>query len=193
MKRLLAALAAAGIALTGAAGADATVIEAHWSERLDYANRDGFVRLYVSKIQITRTAWKAWVGLTNNSKMVVGLSARLDRPAPALPFVYWAGPGVWWSTYESQTNGFEGTGTALTHSARAQVKPAYPMSLGPHKSWFGTFRGATAKVPKDRLLRIGFGTLDYPQRGVFDLQGRPLRREVVLSTTHQFRLPRRLA
>ena len=193
MKRLPAGIAAAvTVGLAGATAAEANVIETRWSERLDYANRGGFVRIYVNKIQITRTSWKAWAGLTNNSAMTIRLSARLERPAPALPFTYWAAPGVWWSTYERQTNGFERTGTVLTHAVRGQVKPAYPTSLGPRKSWFGTFAGPSAKLPRDRLLRIGFGILDYPQPGVFDLQGRPLRREVPLSTTHQFTLPRRI-
>lgn len=192
MKRLLVMTAAAGIALSGATAVDAALIKANWSERLAYANGKGFVRMYVRKIDLTHTTWKAWVGLTNNSPMSVRISARVERPAPTLPFTYWAGPGVWWSSYEKSTGWYAGSGTVLTHATRADVRPRYPTGLAPRKSWFGTFSGSTARLPRDRLLRIGFGILDYAQPGVFDLDGRPLRREVVLSTSHQFKLPRRL-
>ncbi len=70
------------------------------------------------------------------------------------------------------------------------MRPAYPSTLAPRKSWFGTFSGLTRKLPRDRLLRIGFGILDYATPSAFDLEGRPLRREIVLSTTHQLKLPR---
>jgi hypothetical protein len=190
MKRFLSTTAAAGIMLATAASADATLITTNWSERLDYANGKGVMRLYVRKIDVTRTTWKAWVGLTNNSPMSVRISSRLEKPVPTLPFTYWAGPGVWWSSYEKATSWYAGSGTVLTHAARAKVSPAYTTGLAPRKSWFGTFSGSTAKLPRTRLLRIGFGVLDHAQPGVFDLNGRPLRREIVLSTTHQFRLPK---
>ena len=106
-----------------------------------------------------------------------------------LPFTYWAGPGVWWSQYVRGGSWWPGSGTILTHSARATVRPQYPSRLGPGKSWFGTFSGSLAKVPKDRLLRIGFGTLVLPSN--VRLNTGYLPREVALSTTHQFRLPKR--
>jgi hypothetical protein len=196
MKRLL-VLAAAGIALAcaGATDADAATIKAGWTERVDYASGRGFLRLYVRKIEVTRSTWKAWVGLTNSAPVTVRLSARLERPVADEPFTYWAGPGIWWSSYLRSSSWWPGAGTVLTHSSRAAaVRPAYPTSLGPRKSWFGTFSGATPKLPRDRLLRIGFGTLEYVEPGpTVDQNGRPLRREIVLSTTHQFTLPRRLS
>ena len=47
------------------------------------------------------------------------------------------------------------------------LRPAYPSRLGAGKSWFGTFTGSLTKVPKDRLLRIGFGkvTVRWSQLG----------------------------
>jgi hypothetical protein len=192
VKRMLIAAVVAGAALAGAANADAAVIKTNWSERLDYANGKGFLRIYVRTIQVTHSSWKASVGFRNSSTVAVQLSARLERPNPNVPFTYWAGPGIWWSSYVSGGTWWPGAGSVLTHSARATlVRPAYPTRLAPGKSWFGTFSGSTAKVPRDRLLRIGFGTLDYVQPGVVDPQGRPIRREVVVSTTHQFKLPRR--
>jgi len=193
MRKVVAAIAAAGIALACATTADAAVIKTNWSERLDYASGKGFVRLYVRKLEVTRSSWKAWVGLTNNSTIGVRMSARVEKPVPTQPFTYWAGPGIWWSTYQKRTGWYGGSGTVLTHAVRAAVSPRYPTALAPHKSWFGTFSGPTAKLPRDRLLRVGFGILDYLEPGnVVDTAGRPLRREVLLSTTHQFKLPRRL-
>src|SRR5215203_4335709 len=47
----------------------ATVIKTNWSERLDYSNGEGFLRLYVRRIELTRTGWKASVGVRNSSKI----------------------------------------------------------------------------------------------------------------------------
>jgi hypothetical protein len=79
----------------------------------------------------------------------------------------------------------------VTHSEKAtKIAPSLPNALAAGKSWFGTFAGTTAKLPKDRLLRIGFGTIEYGPTVSLDPQGRPIGRELVLSTTHQFKLPR---
>jgi hypothetical protein len=69
------------------------------------------------------------------------------------------------------------------------VHPAYPSSLGAGKSWFGTFTGPTAKVDRQRLLRIGFGVIVEPAQG-HNLDGTPIFNDLPISTTHQFRLPR---
>jgi hypothetical protein len=189
MTRLLTVLATLAIALAGAASADAKVIKTNWSERVGYASGKGFIRLYVRKIEVTRSSWKAWVGLTNSASIGVQIKAEPIRPNADLPFTYWAGPGIWWSSYVSGGHWWPGSGTVLTRSARAAVvRPGYPTTLGPRKSWFGTFGGSLAKVPKDRLLRIGFGTLELPGN-VRVGTGYPPRR-LTLSTTHQFRLPR---
>jgi hypothetical protein len=45
-----------------------------------------------------------------------------------------------------------------------------------------TIEGPTAKLPRDRLLRVAFGLLVRPG-GQYNTE---------LSTTHQFKLPRRL-
>lgn len=62
------------------------------------------------------------------------------------------------------------------------VRPPLPHALGAGKAWFATIEGPTAKLQRDRLLRIGFGFLTGPD-GQYNTK---------LSTTHQFKLPRRL-
>jgi len=192
MKQLLVVVAFAAVALTGATRADATVIKSNWNERVDYTGARGFVRLYVRRIVITPTSWKAWVGLTNNAPRAVGLSARIAKPIETFALVYWAGPGIWWSSYVKGTSWWPGSGTVVTHSARGGVSGRYPTKLGARKSWFGTFSGSTSKLPRGRLLRIGFGILDLGPSAATDANGTPLHRELVLSTTHQFKLPRRI-
>ena len=190
MKRWIVLAAAAAVFAAGAS-AEAAVIPSKWSERVDYSSGEGFMRLYVRKIVVTKSTWKASVGLRNSSKIAIRLTSSLDRPNPNLPFTYWASPGVWWSQYVKGGSWWPGSGTVLTRSARATaVRPAYPTRLGPGKSWFGTFSGTLAKVPKDRLLRIGFGKLVLP--GNVRVGTEVLPREVSLSTTHQFRLPKQL-
>lgn len=184
--------------VAGSAGsAKPTVLKTNWSERVDfrYANgrRSGFLRLYVRRIELTRTMWKAAVGITNASTIAVAFTTGLDRPDPNLPYTYTATPGIWWSQYVSGGTFVPGAGTVLTHSKPATlVRPAYPRRLGARKSWFGTFSGSLAKVPKDRLLRIGYGLFLDP--GTFECTGMGTgctNRRVALSTTHQFKLPRR--
>jgi hypothetical protein len=190
--KLLIVLSMAGmLALAAAATAGGARIETNWSERADYSNGEGFMRLYVRRIELTPTTWKAAVGLRNSANIAVGLVAELERPNTNLPFTYWGGPGVWWSQYVKGGSWWPGAGTVLTHSARAAlVRPAYPKRLGPGKSWFGTFSGPLGKVPKDRLLRIGFGKVMLP--GNVRVGTGFVPRTLLLSTTHQFRLPRRL-
>jgi hypothetical protein len=192
MKRtFIVAGAVAAVALAGAANAGGAVIKTNWSERVDYANGEGFMRLYVRRLEVTRSTWKAAVGLRNSSKIPVQLVSELERPNPNLPFTYWAGPGIWWSSYVSGATWWPGAGSVLTHSVRsAPTRPAYPNRLAAGKSWFGTFSGPVAKLPKDRLLRIGFGKILLPGNVREGTAFPP--RTVSLSTTHQFKLPRRL-
>ena len=187
-----------GNPLTGAAqAATPTVLRTNWSERVDfmYANRtrSSFFRLYVRRIELTRTTWKAAVGITNGSGIALRFATGLDRPNPELPFTYWAGPGIWWAQYVAGGNGYPGAGSVLTHAARASaVRPALPARIGAKKSWFGTFSGPLAGVPGDRLLSIGFGLFFDP--GTFEcaqMGTACVNRKVPISTTHQFRLPKR--
>ena len=185
---VLAAAAAATLATATTAGA--AVIPTGWSERVTWSNGEGFIRLYVRRIEVTKSTWKAAVGLRNSSKTAVQLVARPERPNGKLPFSYRSGPGIWWSQYVEGGTWWPGAGTVLTRVARAaSVRPTYPTRLAPGKSWFGTFSGSLAKVPRDRLLRIGFGTVVLP--GNVRVGTGFLPRTVSLSTTHQFRLPRR--
>lgn len=188
MNRLPVILAAAALALAGASTSDATVIETKWTERLEHASGDGFLRVYVRRIELTPSTWTVFVGLTNRSRLAIEIKTGAVRPS-SLPFTYWAGPGIWWSSHVSGGTGWPGAGSVLTHAARAtRVRPQYPTGLGPGKSWFGAFSGSLAKVPKDRLLRIGFASLIVP-RGA-SMADRV--RISPLSTTHQFKLPRRI-
>jgi hypothetical protein len=98
----------------------------------------------------------------------------VKRPRTALVH----GPGIW----------FQGpiapgaTISAPRHIDATSVRPPLPHTLGAGKAWFATIAGPTAKLPRDRLLRIGFGFLIRPD-GQYNTE---------LSTTHQFKLPRRL-
>jgi hypothetical protein len=195
MKLFVAAALAAAVALAGAVTADAVVIQTKWNERVEFKHKNGtgFLRLYVRSIEVTPTRWKAAVGVTNGSGIEVRFTSGLDQPDPNLPFTYWASPGIWWSQYVKGGTWQPGAGSSLTHSVRAAgVRPEFPTRLGARKSWFGTFSGSLAKVPTDRLLRIGFGLfLDPATYECVDLGTGCVHRRVPLSTTHQFRLPKR--
>lgn len=186
-----------GIALAMASGVWAgepttttVVLKTKWTEVQAFGGgTNGALRLYVRKIELTRTTWKAWVGLTNSSAIAVTLTSALQRPNPRTPFVYWAGPGIWWSTYVAGSHWYPGSGTVLTHSTRAAVQPAYPTTLPARKSWFGTFSGSVLHVPKSHLLRIGFGTLVLPG-DIMTGTGEIAQRKIPVSTTHEFKLAR---
>jgi hypothetical protein len=199
MKHLWPLLVAAVLAAPSAASAASkpvavkapVTIKTSWHESFEFTslNRQGELKLHVTKLQVSSETWKAWVGVTNLSPMAVSLQAKLQKPFWNRPFVYWAAPGLWWSTLERDSSWYPGGGTVLTHSARAaSVQPAFPKTLAKDKTWSGTFSGSLAKVPKDRLLRIGFGTLVLPSESATPTG--PLPKELPVSTTHQFKLPR---
>ena len=73
----------------------------------------------------------------------------------------------------------------------ATVKPAYPKRIAAGKSWFGAFTGPVASLDKQRLLRVGFGVIVQPPVGYYK-DGTPLYENLPVSTTHVFKLPRRL-
>ena len=169
--------------------APAVVIKTNWNELQTYGNGTRSVRLYVRQIEVRAGTWKAWVGVTNRSTQKIGLVAREERQLNG-PYSYWAGPGLWWAARVPGGSWWPDASATITRSVKAEIRPAYVTSLAPKKSWFGTFSGTTARLPKDRLLRVGFGLIQIPGTSV-DLQGNPLKHEVPLSTTHQFRLPKR--
>ena len=74
------------------------------------------------------------------------------------------------------------SGTVRIRSAvvGSAARPPLPHVLRRGRSWFGTMVGRTADLPRGRPLRIGFGWIE-----------RELTYPTEISTTHQFRLPRR--
>jgi hypothetical protein len=190
MRKWIAVLAAAAFAAGSAVpAASAVVIKTNWNELQAFADGTGGVRIYVRKIEFRGATWKAWVGLTNRSSKRITLLSREERQGNT-PYMYWAGPGLWWATRIPGASWWPGGSVSVTHSAKAAVAPTYVSSLAPKKSWFGTFKGTTERLPKDRLLSVGFGILQFGVVAV-DPQGKPIRHEMPISTNHQFRLPKR--
>ena len=179
------ALLAGGVVPT----ASAVVLKTNWNELQTFADGTGGVRIYVRKIELRGHGWKAWVGLTNRSAKRITLLAREERQGNT-PYMYWAGPGLWWATRVPGASWWPGGSLSVTHSTKATVAPAYVSSLAPKKSWFGTFSGTTERLPKDRLISVGFGILQFGVLYV-DQQGNTIRHEMPISTNHQFRLPKR--
>jgi hypothetical protein len=194
MKRFLLLVALAALAAPGAATAKPVVLKTNWNEDFAFTigQRHGTLRLHVRRLEFSGTTWTAYVGLTNTSSAPLSIATQLEKSHWNQPFVYWAGPGIWWSTIDHSQSWYPGGGTVLTNVAKAaSIKPAYPKTLGAGKSWFGAFSGPVAKVDKERLLRIGFGVIVQPPVGRYP-DGRPLYENLPVSTTHQFKLPHRL-
>jgi len=192
MKRFLLVLVGIALAAPPAAGAKTIVIKSNWHESFQFTSlaRKCELKLHVTRLEVSGQTWTAKVGVTNRSPVGISLQSTRQKPFFTKPFVYWAAPGLWWSTLERNGSWYPGGGTVLTHSARAgSVTPALPKTIAKGKSWFGTFSGSLATVPKDRLLRIGFGTLVLPPENT---PGWPAAapKELPVSTTHQFKLPR---
>lgn len=189
MKRAAACALVTATFVTTPSSASAVVLKTNWNELQMFADGTGGVRVYVRKIEIRGRTWKAWVGLTNRSAKKITLLSREEGQGNS-PYAFWAGPGLWWAKRLPGGSWWPGASVSVTRSAKALVKPAYVSSLAPRKSWFGTFSGTTDRVPKDRLLRVGFGIVQFGVVAV-DPQGRPIHHDLPLSTTHQFRLPKR--
>jgi hypothetical protein len=176
MKKLVSVAAAVCVfagALTVTAGS-AAVIKTNWVERTPISG-GGTYTVYVRELRITRTTWRARVGLANRTGKTMKIQYGLLREGARTILRH--GPGVWF-------NGPLAPGSSATgprHVDATSVRPALPHTLPQGKSWFGTIEGPTTKLPRDRLLRIGFGWIEHDF--VYPTE---------ISTTHQFRLPRRL-
>jgi hypothetical protein len=194
VKKLVFVLAFAALALPSAALAKPVVLKTNWHERFDFTlnNRHAQLRLHVRRIEFTNGSWKAYVGLTNRSGFPLTMTTGTLKERPDQPYTYFAGPGIWWSSFKRGASWYPGGGTVLTNTARASsVRPAYPSSLAAGKSWFGVFTGAVAPVDKQRLLRIGFGVIPDATAGWDPRNGGALvRADLPVSTTHQFKLPK---
>src|SRR5215211_7760652 len=146
-------VAVVAVVLVVPSAAQAVVIKTQWAEKTEFASGQGFVRVYVRKIEVTRGGWKAWVGLRNSTGVRLDIS-QTHHPGShvgGVPFVYLSAPGLQWNTYES--GGLLGGGQSITHARPAKrVIPAYPKSLAAGKSWFGVFSADLTKVPRNRLL-----------------------------------------
>jgi hypothetical protein len=192
MKRLLLLVALTVLAAPGAASAKPVVLQTNWNEDFPFSVgvRHGNLRLHVRRIEFAGKTWTAYVGLTNRSSEPVAISTQLEKSHWNQPFVYWAGPGIWWPVFVRGESWYPGAGTLLTRTAKATtIKPAYPNRLAAGKSWFGAFSGPMAKVDKERLLHIGFGVIVKPPVGHYP-DGTPVYENLPIETTHQFKLPR---
>lgn len=175
MRRVAVVFLGAVTLLTTAASASAVTLKTNWVERTELTG-GGTYTMYVRKIEITKARWRAWVGLANRTPRSMQIQYGLVKDGPRTTLVH--GPGIW----------FQGpiapgaTTIAPRHIDATSVRPPLPHTLGAGKSWFATIEGPTAKLPPDRLLRVGFGYLIRTD-GQYNTE---------LSTTHQFKLPRRL-
>jgi hypothetical protein len=175
MRRLALIGLVAALALAVTAGASGVTLKMNWVERTTLST-GGTYTMYVRKIEITKTTWRAWVGLANRTGRPMQIQYGLVHQGPRTVLVH--GPGIW----------FQGpiapgaTISAPRHIDATTVRPPLPHTLAAGRSWFATISGPTAKLPRDRLLRIGFGFLVKPDS----------QYNTELSTTHQFKLPRRL-
>ena len=165
---------AASAAVLGVTAGSAAVIKTNWVERTPISN-GGTYTIYVRELRITRTTWRARVGLANRTGAAMKIQYGLQREGARTILRH--GPGIWFNGPLAPGS----TETGPRHIDATSVRPALPHTLPNGKSWFGTIEGPTAKLPKDRLLRIGFGWIDHDF--AFPTE---------ISTTHQFRLPRRL-
>jgi hypothetical protein len=175
--RKLAAVAgiAAAVFAVGVVPASGVLIKTNWVEKTR-ASWGGTYTIYVRELEITKTTWRARVGIVNRTRAAMHIEYGLERQGARTVFVH--GPGIWFQ-------GPATPGSKLSvprHADATSVRPPLPHILRVGQSWFATIRGPSAKLPKDRLLRIGFGFL-YREGQQYSTE---------ISTTHQFKLPRRL-
>jgi hypothetical protein len=167
--------AVCALALALAPAAQAVVIRTNWVERTQVSS-GGTYTIYVRRIEVTKTTWRAWVGLVNRTHAPMRIQYGLQREGPRATLVH--GPGMWFQGPIAPGAGV----SASRHADATSVRPPLPHTLQTGRSWFATIEGPTGKLPKDRLMRIGLGYLVKPDS----------QYNTEISTTHQFKLPRRL-
>lgn len=171
---VVAALASSALAV-GVAPGSAVVLKTNWIEKTP-ASWGGTYTIYVREIELTKTTWRARVGIVNRTSATMHIEYGLKREGARTTLVH--GPGIWFRGEATPGS----TISAARHAAATSVRPPLPHKLRPGQSWFATIRGSSAKLPKDRLLRIGFGFL-YREGQQYSTE---------ISTTHQFRMPKSL-
>jgi hypothetical protein len=188
---MTALLVVAAVGAILAAGANAVVIETHWVETAQAWQRQGVVmRFYVRKIELEKTTWTAWVGITNASDKTIQTTtgeAPAGHNSGTRAYFFYDGPSLLWYRYIPSGIGFAGGTISVARKAKS-VQPGYPTSIAAHKSWFGVFSGSLKGVPHDRFLHVGFGQFS-------STPGQYKANTVAFgsfSTVHQFKLPRRL-
>ena len=173
--RITAVAALAAVALAGAAPASAVTIKTNWIEKTP-ASWGGTYTLYVREVSITKTTWRARVGIVNRTKAMMRIHYGLRKEGARTTLLH--GPGIWFRGAAAPGS----TEIVDRYADATSVRPPLPHILRRGRSWFATIEGPTAKLPPDRLLRIGFGWID-PGEAQYLTE---------ISTTHQFKLPRRI-
>ena len=157
MRRLgVALLLVLGLAAVPAAGAK--TIRVDWREQKTITG-GGALKFRVTKIVATTTTWSVTATIENASGSAVGIDPGGQPFTIPPPRPLWTN-GIalieYHRVYSVNVGGRHGEW--WQHPATT-FRPALPRTLGPHRSWTGTF-GGRAKLRKGQAYSIGFGLFE---------------------------------
>lgn len=138
---------AAAIALAAAPAAQAKTLRLNWVERTGPEYGYPAMTFTVESITVEGTRWSMRASVANRSKHVVTVT----RGKPG------NGDFRFGLIVPYQGKSCSITGTCLpTLLGSQQSRPPFPSSLGPGRTWSGSFAGA-GRLPRGQFLNVAFG------------------------------------
>lgn len=159
MRKLGVVTAAAAVALVlGVVPASAVVIKTNWVEKTP-VSEGGTYTMYVRQISITKTTWRARVGLANRTGQTMKIQYGLVKEGARTILRH--GPGIW---FKGPAPG--STYTVARHVDATTVRPPLPHTLREREELVRDDRGADRKAaegpPAPDRLRLDRARADLP-------------------------------
>jgi hypothetical protein len=144
------------IVLGAAPAATAKSIHVDWREQKELAD-GGALKFRITKAVATTTQWAITATIENASDSPVGIDRDgMDVPPVRLTHPLWFKGIALISSHRVLNPNTGGRFAEWWQHLPSAFRPTLPATLGPHRSWTGTF-GGKAKLRKGQRFSIGFG------------------------------------
>jgi hypothetical protein len=163
--RRVGAAAVLALVLVAAPAAGARTIKVDWREQKPLAD-GGALKFRITKVVATTTQWSIAATIENASGSPIGIDRDgIDVPVRP-PHPIWLKGIALIEPRRVWNPNIGGRFVEWWQHVPSSFRPALPRTLGPHKSWTGTF-GGKAKLGKGQTFSIGFGLfeLQSPESG----------------------------
>ena len=146
------------VALVAAPAADAKTIEVDWREQKPLAD-GGALKFRITKIVATTTQWSVTATIENASGSPVGIDRGGRKFGVPPPRPLWTNGIALIESHRVYSANIAGRHVEWWEHPAATFRPALPRTLGPRRSWTGTF-GGKSKLRKGQAFSLGLGLFE---------------------------------